>query len=85
MHTWCLGGWGGWGGWGPGSIFWLMSVTPGQEKRSINALGVLDTESTTLTQYIILKYEILKLNSTVLPLSEGYISHYTTACPFTQG
>ena len=74
MHTWCLGGW---GGWGPGSIFWLMSVTPGQEKRSINALGVLDTESTTLTQYIILKYEILKLNSTVLPLSEGYISQYT--------
>ena len=43
--TWCFGGW------GPGSIFWLMSVTPGQEKRSMNALGLLDTESTTLAQY----------------------------------
>ena len=28
-------------------------------------------------QYIIFKYGILKFNSTVIPSSEGYISHYT--------
>ena len=28
-------------------------------------------------QYIILKYEILKLNFTMLPLSKDYISQYT--------